>query len=116
MTTAAVFVIMTIASGIKPKKEKPHQAASKYGEMSERFMELVLKTSDTERYRGFESLSLRHIVYLFIRRCTQVGRRGAPAKGVGRVTGARVQISPSPPKRDKLVLEASLSLFYPPIG
>ena len=27
------------------------------------------------------------------------GRRGAPAKGVGRVTGARVQISPSPPKR-----------------
>ena len=26
------------------------------------------------------------------------GRRGAPAKGVGRVTGARVQISPSPPK------------------
>ncbi len=24
------------------------------------------------------------------------GRRGAPAKGVGRVTGARVQISPSP--------------------
>ena len=25
------------------------------------------------------------------------GRRGAPAKGVGRVTGARVQISPSPP-------------------
>ena len=26
------------------------------------------------------------------------GRRGAPAKGVVRVTGARVQISPSPPK------------------
>ncbi len=25
------------------------------------------------------------------------GRRGAPAKGVGRATGARVQISPSPP-------------------
>ena len=25
------------------------------------------------------------------------GRRGAPAKGVGRVTGARVQISPAPP-------------------
>ncbi len=31
------------------------------------------------------------------RRSTQVGRRGAPAKGVGRVTGARVQIPPSPP-------------------
>ncbi len=29
------------------------------GEMSERFKELVLKTSDTERYRGFESHSLR---------------------------------------------------------
>ncbi len=26
------------------------------------------------------------------------GRRGAPAKGVGRVTGARVQIPPSPPR------------------
>ena len=33
------------------------------------------------------------------RRSTQVGRRGAPAKGVGRVTGARVRISPSPPER-----------------
>ncbi len=27
------------------------------------------------------------------------GRRGAPAKGVGRVTGARVQISPSAEKK-----------------
>ena len=27
------------------------------------------------------------------------GRRGAPAKGVGRVTGARVQIPPSPPQK-----------------
>ena len=27
--------------------------------------------------------------------------RGAPAKGVGRVTGARVRVSPSPPKIDK---------------
>ena len=27
------------------------------------------------------------------------GWRGAPAKGVGRETGARVQIPPSPPKR-----------------
>ena len=30
------------------------------GEMAEWFMALVLKTSDTERYRGFESLSLRY--------------------------------------------------------
>ena len=36
---------------------------------------------------------------LYVRRSTQVGRRGAPAKGVGRVTGARVQISPSPEKK-----------------
>ena len=31
-----------------------------YGEVSERFMELVLKTSDPERDRGFESHPLRH--------------------------------------------------------
>ena len=30
-------------------------------------------------------------------RSTQVGRRGAPAKGVGRLRGARVRIPPSPP-------------------
>ena len=29
-------------------------------------------------------------------RSTQVGRRGVPAKDVGRVTGAGVRISPSP--------------------
>ena len=39
------------------------------------------------------------IIMFEIRRSTQVGRRGAPAKGVGRIlTGARVQFSPSPPK------------------
>ena len=32
-----------------------------FGEMSERFKELVLKTSDSERSRGFESHSLRHL-------------------------------------------------------
>ena len=31
--------------------------------MSEWFMELVLKTSDAARHRGFESLSLRQILY-----------------------------------------------------
>ena len=30
------------------------------GELSERFKELVLKTSDSERNLGFESLTLRH--------------------------------------------------------
>ena len=33
------------------------------GEVSERFKELVLKTSDSERGRGFESHPLRHIRY-----------------------------------------------------
>ena len=31
--------------------------------MAERLMALVLKTSDTERYRGFESLSLRQFLF-----------------------------------------------------
>ena len=31
------------------------------------------------------------------------GRRGAPAKGVGRVTGAEVQIFSSPPKNDRFL-------------
>ena len=41
--------------------------------MSERFKELVLKTSDTERYRGFESYSLRQRsgVYLILYQNTQ---------------------------------------------
>ena len=32
-----------------------------YGEMAERLKALVLKTSDAERHRGFESLSLRQL-------------------------------------------------------
>ena len=34
--------------------------------MAEWFMALVLKTSDTERYRGFESLSLRHFIFICV--------------------------------------------------
>ena len=33
------------------------------GEMAEWFKALVLKTSDVERHRGFESLSLRHFCH-----------------------------------------------------
>ena len=33
----------------------------KHGGVSERFKELVLKTSDSERGRGFESHPLRHV-------------------------------------------------------
>ena len=40
---------------------------------------LVLKTSDVERHRGFESLSLRQTHMEKYPR----GRRGSPAKGVG---------------------------------
>ena len=46
-------------------------------------MALVLKTSDTERYRGFESLSLRHFHNLWAMQKYPSGRRGSPAKGVG---------------------------------
>ena len=43
-------------------------------------------------------------------RCTQVGRRGAPAKGVGRETGAVVRIHSSPPKKSE---NNVLGFFYP---
>ena len=58
--------------------------------MAERLMALVLKTSDTERYRGFESLSLRQLAFWASMGIETVhmekypsGRRGSPAKGVG---------------------------------
>ena len=48
------------------------------GEMAERLMALVLKTSDAERHRGFESLSLRQIhIGSAVWRSTQVAE-GAP--------------------------------------
>ena len=57
------------------------------GEMSERFKELVLKTSDTAMCRGFESHSLRHFSFpganSFDLEWYPRGRRGSPAKGVG---------------------------------
>ena len=44
------------------------------------------------------------------------GRRGAPAKGIGRETGARVQISPAPPLlsilKDPKVLGSFLLAHY----
>ena len=38
-------------------------SAAVYGGMAEWLMALVLKTSDAERHRGFESLSLRQTSY-----------------------------------------------------
>ena len=46
------------------------------GEMAEWFKALVLKTSDVERHRGFESLSLRQIN-------TFVGRGEVPKRPKG---------------------------------
>ncbi len=42
-------------------EEPPDGGFSVFGEMSERFKELVLKTSDGATHRGFESHSLRQI-------------------------------------------------------
>ena len=88
--------------------------------MSERLKEPVLKTGDVRASVGSNptlsstlqfnickstnSQSFRRWGILSLWRSTQVGRRGAPAKGVGRETGARVQIPPSPPEIDKFRL------------
>ena len=106
----------------------PHEynnmCVTAYGEVSEWFKELVLKTSDTKvpwvrippsPPRIAHSKGCRASVLikkerepyltkaaLLTWRNTQVGRRGAPAKGVGRVTGARVRISLSPPGQHTL--------------
>ncbi len=40
-----------------------------FGEVSERFKELVLKTSDSERGRGFESHPLRHTSSAYLSAC-----------------------------------------------
>ena len=77
----------------------------------------VLKTGVGFAYPGFESQSLRHFnrKYLSVlnltRRSTQAGRRGAPAKGVGCLRGARVRISPSPPKFDRSIYKMLRSIL-----
>ena len=62
----------------------------------------VLKTVRVQAHVGSNPTlsAIKNLISFFlyiIRRSTQVGRRGAPAKGIGRVSGARVQIPPSPP-------------------
>ena len=78
--------------------------------MSERFKELVLKTSDSQepRVRIPSSPPFFQRAAKFNKRISRLSFgvvlkwvRGAPATGVGRVTGARVQISPTPPGNDK---------------
>ena len=73
--------------------------------MAERLMALVLKTSDAERHRGFESLSLRFFPSSALRPYLEKypsGRRGSPAKGVVLLKAARVQIPASPPDSSDL--------------
>ena len=72
------------------------------GEMAEWLKALVLKTSDVERHRGFESLSLRQTNTIFGMEKYPRGRRGSPAKGVGcdkRRPGSNPGFSAKPPKR-----------------
>ena len=76
--------------------------------MSEWFKELVLKTSDSQepwvrippsppyRHQPKAKLNKRIILFAHLENYSR-GRRGAPAKGVGWVTAARVQIPHSPP-------------------
>ena len=73
------------------------------GEVSEWFKELVLKTSDSERDRGFESHLLRLFLTLIIaNNILLLGEvpklaEGTPLERVQVVnSGARVQIPPSP--------------------
>ena len=75
-----------------------------------------MKTSDAKAPRVRISASppfifLQKLNIKEIRRSTQVGRRGAPAKGVGRESGARVQIPPSPPLLKYTFALAKVYLF-----
>ena len=80
--------------------------------MAERLKALVLKTSDAERHRGFESLSLRQLG----EEKYPSGRRGSPAKGVVGLNRARVQIPASPPNpRKHYVCGVFLILRDPPL-
>ena len=79
------------------------------GEVSEWFKELVLKTSDSERGRGFESHPLRHMCkmawleFRFINKRKfslekySRGWRGRFAKSLGFARAAWVRIPSSPP-------------------
>ena len=61
-----------------------------------------LENRRCESIRGFESHSLRQLNFSIDLRKYPRGRRGSPAKGVGRETGARVQIPPSAPQETAL--------------
>lgn len=56
LTRGQSFVILS--------ERKNHELRNSLGEMSEWFMEPVLKTGDAERHRRFESYSLRQFYKL----------------------------------------------------
>ena len=62
LTNKTLRSIITKVSLLKKSK------LNQYGEVSEWFKELVLKTSDSERGRGFESHSLRQLNIFFHQR------------------------------------------------
>ena len=79
------------------------------GEMSEWLKEPVLKTGDVEASVGSNpTLSASFITGL---RKYPSGRRGSPAKGVGRETVARVQIPPSAPNPE-VFTGKDFGIFY----
>ena len=59
---------------------------------------------------NYETAVCATLVAYFLEKYSS-GRRGAPAKGVGRVTGAEVQIFSSPPKRQRYIF-VSLSFSF----
>ncbi len=69
----------------------------KHGEMSERFKELVLKTSDSFIWAVGSNPTLSATQYGEVPK----GLRGQFAKLLGRVSGARVRSPSSPPKIDR---------------
>ena len=85
--------------------------------MSERLKEPVLKTGDAQASVG--SNPTLSATFLFVRQSVvrylqkyPSGRRGSPAKGVGRETVARVQIPPSAPKRTEIDEKSLISVLF----
>ena len=82
--------------------------------MSEWLKEPVLKTGDVEASVG-SNPTLSATLFqadLFGTQKYPSGRRGSPAKGVGRETVARVQIPPSAPKLAEFEFKSSFSASF----
>ena len=72
-----------------------------------------LENRRCESIRGFESHSLRQLNFSIDLRKYPRGRRGSPAKGVGRVkSAAEVQILSSAPIERECLISQAFSLFF----